>query len=289
MKLPNLRVWVTEQGPPPVTDLIHNGLPDDVASLFPSLEVFKLKCEAALEWLSLFEATKSGTPPWIIAGGSLPALVYRHPTLPIDSSLVSRLIPLSGLTEVLFDFGCFMRPYISKFTDQDIEHLAIALPRLEALTLGWPCSDKACPTTVRSLLSLPVHCTRLRLLNIHFRTENLRADMLELLVYAYSQSLQSKPKCPLKALGTGEIMLDLSEDAPLIISMGMLMIFPSLVKFTTASPVWTEVEAMVIVLGLTGERGRAVTENYVKIFFEAKELAENGVPMLPPVSPHRFA
>ena len=216
MKLPNLRVWATEQGPPQVADLIHNGLPDGVASLFPSLGVLELKREAAFEWLSLFEATKNGTPPWIMVGGSLPALVCRHPFLPINSPLISRLLPFSGLTNVFFDLGCSLRPCASKFTDQDIEHLAIALPRLEAPTLGkWPCKAGTYPTTVRSLLSLSILCTKLRHLNIHFRTEDLQAGMWELLVDTYSQGLQSKPKCPLTTLVTGEMILGLPEDVPL--------------------------------------------------------------------------
>lgn len=33
MKLPSLRVWVTEQGPPQMADLIRNGLPDGVTPL----------------------------------------------------------------------------------------------------------------------------------------------------------------------------------------------------------------------------------------------------------------
>ena len=201
MKLPNLRVWNTKQGPPQVTDLIHHGVPNGVISLFPSLDVLDIYGEAALEWLSLFEAANNGTLPWTMPGGSLPVLAYRHPTLPIDSPLVTRVLPFAGLTDVLFDMGCFMRPCVSKFTDQDVERLAIALPNLEALTLGgWPCHGDTCPTTVRSLLFLSVHCTKLRHLNIHFRMANLRADMLDLLGYAYSQGLHSKPKCPLNAL-----------------------------------------------------------------------------------------
>ncbi|KAF9647873.1 hypothetical protein BDM02DRAFT_2493453 [Thelephora ganbajun] len=66
MKLPNLRVWATEQGPPQVTNLIHHGFPSGATSFFPSLKAIDLRSEAALEWLSLFEAAKKRTPPWIV-------------------------------------------------------------------------------------------------------------------------------------------------------------------------------------------------------------------------------
>ena len=281
MRLPNLRVWVTKQGPPQVTDLIHHGVPDEVTSLFPSLNVLDLKGEAALEWLSLFEAANNGTPPWIMAGGNLPALTYRHPTLPIDSSLISRVLPFAGLAEVFLDMGCFMRPCVSTFTDQDVERLAIALPKLEALTLGgWPCGGDTCPTTVRSLLILSVHCTKLNHLNIHFRTANLRVDMLNLLEYACSQGLLSKPKCPLKVLMVGDMVPMLADHDIALISMGMLMIFPSLVKFSTISRAWAEVEVMVQALGQVGEQLTAYTAaNFMRILNEAREQAENGSPM----------
>jgi len=285
MKLPNLRILVTKQGPPQVTDLIHHGIPDGVTSLFPSLNALDLNGEAALEWLSLFEAANNGTPPWIMAGGGLPILAFRQPTLQLDSSLVSRVLPFAGLTQVLFDMGCLFRPCVSKFTDEDVERLAIALPKLEALTLGgWPCSEDTCPTTIRSLLFLSVHCTKLDHLNIHFRTANLRADMLDLLDYAYSHDLQSKPKCPLKVLVVGDIFHKLDDYDPVLISIGMIMIFPSLVGFGTRSPAWAKVGLMVKAFGLVGEQATEVTENFMRILNEAKEQAENGTPTRSAVS-----
>ena len=285
MKLPNLRSWATKQEPPQVTDLIHHGVPDGVTSLFPSLDALDIHGEAALEWLSLFETVNNGTLPWIIAGGSLPVLTYRNPTLLIDSPLVTRILPFAGLTDVCFDMECFMRPCISKFTDQDVERLATALPKLEALTLGRsPCRDNTCPTTVRSLLFLSVHCTKLRHLNIHFRTANLRADILDLLDYAYSQGLQSKPKCPLEALVVWEMCLELADCDLMLISIGMLMIFPSLVKFCTMSPAWAKMEMMVKALGQIGERVTVVTENFMRTLSEVRERAESGSPVHSAVS-----
>lgn len=285
MMLSNLQTWVTEQGPPETADLIRHGLPDGVASLFPSLEALDLRSEAALEWLPLFEATNNGTPPWTMAGGSLPILAYRHSTLPVDSSLVSRILPLAGLTDVFLDMGCLLRPCTSKFTDQDVERLAIALPKLEALTLGgWPCGSDTCPTTVRSLLSLSIHCIKLRYLSIHFRTANLRADLLELLDYAYSHGLQSRPKCPLGTLVTGEMPLELAEHDFVLVSMGMFMIFPSLVKFSSRSPVWAKLELMVMAFGRVGGQITAVTESFIKVLKEAREQAQNGSPVRSVVS-----
>ena len=253
MKLPNLYAWTTEQGPPQVADLIHHGVPNGVVSLFPSLWDLDLRGEVAFEWLSLFEAAKNRSPPWILAGDSLSKICYHHPTLPVDSSLVSRFLPFTDLVELQISMECmFLGPCVSRFTDEDVERLTAALPKLEAVTLGEsPCSSGTCPTTIRSLLSFSVHCPKLRYLNIHFRTTNLRADMLDLLAYAYSQGLHSRPKCILKTLVTKSMPLELSEYDPALLSMGMLMIFPSLAQFYSprSRGAWAQLQSLVVLLG----------------------------------------
>ena len=286
MKLPNLRIWIVKQGPPQVTDLIHHGVPDEAISLLPSLEVLGLRDKAALEWLSLFGATNN--TPWIMpfmTGGSLPALTYHNP-LPINSSLLSKFLPLTNLIDVFFGMECFMQPCVSEFTNQDVERLATALPKLEALTLGtWPCNSNTCPTTVRSLLFLSIHCTKLKYLNIHFRTANLQADVSDLFSYACPQGLFSRPKCPLEALVMGETFraLDLTGRDALFL-VGILMIFPSLVKFVTGSPIGARVEVMVKDFGAVGESLTAVAENMTRVLNEVREQAENGVPVPSAVS-----
>jgi len=151
-------------------------------------------------------------------------IYYHHPTLPIDSSLLSRFLPFTGLVELHITTACmFLGPCISKFADEDVERLVTALPKLESVRLGEaPCNPGACPTTIRSLLFFSIHCTRLRYLNIHFRTTSLREDMLDLLGYAYSQGLHSKPKCALKELVTQGMSLELPNLDSALISMGCL-------------------------------------------------------------------
>jgi hypothetical protein len=268
-----------------VADLIRHGVPDGVTSLFPSLEKLDMRSEAALEWLSHLEATKNRTSPWIIAGGSLPILAYYHPTLPLDLSLVSKFLPFTGLINLDLKIGtrCFMRPCISQFTDQDVERLAIALPKLEALTLGWPCEADTCPTTVRSLLFLSIHCTKLKHLYIHFRVSSLQEDMVDTLDYAYSQGLHSKPKCPLEALALGVMPLRLTDNSTMIISIGMVMIFPSLTKIVSMFPNWTQLEVTMRALGQL-EGTPAMTENFMRCIKEVREAAENGVPARSAVS-----
>ena len=280
MKLPNLHAWTTERGPPQVTDLIHHGVPADVTSLFPSLEGLDLREEVALEWLSLFEAAKNRSPPWIMAGDSLSQVSYHHPTFPTDSSLISRFLPLTDLSDVQISTGCLFGRCRSQFTDEDVERLAIALPKLEALTLGeLSCNSDTCPTTIRSLLFLSIHCPKLRYLNIHFRVGNLRADILDMLADAYSQGLHSRPKCVLKTLATQGVSTALLVHDPMLISIGMLMIFPSLTEFVSLHHAWGQLEGLAKLLGPIPVLP-ALTEKLMRLLNEAKTQAvENpGVP-----------
>ena len=279
IKLPHLRGWITEQRPPEVAELIHHGVPDGAASLLPSLGVLRLQNETALGWFSLFEAAKSRTPPWTVAGDNLPQISFHHPTfLPVDSALISRLLPLASLVDVEIGMGCLLGHCASRITDQDAERLAIALPRLEALSLcEQPCHADTCPTTIRSLLSFSIHCPKLRYLSVHFRTASLRADMLDMLAYVCSQGLHSRPKCVLKELVTGGMHFEMSDYDPVLISIGMLIIFPSLTKFITkyferSGPVWDRLEILVGLLGQTD-----TTEELMVCLNGARGPAENGV------------
>ena len=288
MKLPHFSSWVTEQGPPPVTELVRHGVPDGAASLFPSLRGLTFTSEVAfVGWLSLFEAAKSRTPPWTIAGDGLPGLSYGNSTLPVDSTLISKLLPHGSLVDVKIGLNCSLfRPCASRFTDQDAERLATALPKLEALSLcEWPCDADTCPTTIRSLLSFSIHCPKLRYLSIHFRTANLRTDVLNMLDYAYAHGLHSRPKCVLKELVVGEMPIELADYDPRLISMGMLMIFPSLTNFVTKSPTWSRLEPLVKALGQT-EGIVDLTEKLMMCLRAVREPVGDGTPGRSAVSFH---
>ena len=276
MQLPNLRFWTTEQGPPQVTDLINHGVTGAV-SLFPALWEITLMDEVALEWLSIFEAAKNRDLPWIMAGDSLPMVSHDHPTLPIDFSLISRFLPFTDLVELRIMMGCMSGgPCVSHLTDEDVEHLVTALPKLEAVTLGeWPCDSDTCPTTIRSLLSFSIHCLKLRYLNIHFHTAYLQTDIMNMWCNGYSQGLHSRPKSSLTTLVTQGMPIDLSVHNPLFVSIGMLTIFPSLTRFVSSSSAWTRLEVGVKGLGLDPELP-ALTEKLMGILCRMKaQVAEN--------------
>jgi len=92
----------------------------------------------------------------------------------------------------------------------------------------------------------------------------------------HSQVLLSKPKCCLEALVTGEMGLQLTDSDAMLISMGMLMIFPSLDRFCGGSPAWAQLGMMMKVLGQSSGF-RAMAENFVRCLNEMRESVENGI------------
>ena len=235
VNLPHLRDWTTEQKPPRVTALIRNGIPGGPTSLLPSLRSLRLRGEAAPEWFSLFDTdtTKHRCPPRTVVGRNLSHLIYNHPTLPIDSTLLSKLIPLTNLVEITAGLQCMQRGAgcASRFSDQDVEHLALALPKLEVLVLGeTPCGANTCPTTILSLLFLSIHCASLKLLSVHFRTTHMAMDVMAMVDYAHSHDLHRRPKCVLEELVAGDQIAQLEDHEFALASMGISTIFPSLTR-----------------------------------------------------------
>ena len=111
---------------------------------------------------------------------------------------------------------------------------------------------------------------------MHFRTADLHGDMLDLLGYASSRGLHSKPESALRTLVTQEMTYKLSDQNSTLISIGTLLIFPSLTNFVSTSPGWARLEALVKALGQIS--GLAVlAEAWMGVLNEVRRLTETGV------------
>ncbi|KAF9790613.1 hypothetical protein BJ322DRAFT_401547 [Thelephora terrestris] len=254
--LPNLREWTTKQKPPKVTALAHNGIPGGPASVFPSLKSLQLRGHESLGWLSLFDARENRSTPWTVVGNNLSHLVHDHSTLAIDSTLLSRVLPLANLVEITLRMRC-MTPSgpgcASRFSDQDLEHLAIALPKLEVLRLGEaPCGANTCPTTILSLFLLSIHCANLRILSVHFGTANIAADVMAMVDYVRSHDLHRRPKCALDVLVAGNQVVPLDDCEFALVSMAISAIFPSLARII-GSLDWSPLERLALMCGKAQE------------------------------------
>ena len=85
----------------------------------------------------------------------------------LDGATVQPILSLNQLTHLEITPVCGRDRCPYKLSDQDIEGLVTAMPRLEQLSLGpFPCSQPA-NNTIKTLISTAKHCKRLEQLVIH--------------------------------------------------------------------------------------------------------------------------
>ena len=212
IQLPNLTRWMTDQGPPQVTS----------TPVLRSLEHFHFKGEAILPWLRFLASDGKGTRE------GLKFLDLPHGTV-IDSTLLFPIVNLRNLVKLLVhNKDCGTEESCSfHLTDDNVEDLAAALPRLESLRLGHPCSRNTCKTTVASLMSISIHCLDLSILETHFNTQTIVDDMQSLLNGGVGHN---KAKCRLWRILVGYQPLELDSADLRTIAMGFSVIFPRMVQ-----------------------------------------------------------
>jgi len=222
MQLPTLRSWFAIQEPPQTLPPV----------IFPSLENLYLQ-SAALQWLhtltshetDIIQNRSTLATPHTNIRETLKFLDFPRNTI-INSTLLSSVAKFWNLVglQVVGDCsgaeGC-----ISRLTDDDVESLAAALPRLTNVELVKPCRHNSCKTTISSLLSLSIHCLGLKFLEIHFNTQTIVGDMRRLLDGGLGRD---KAKCELWYLPAGNSPLEVRREDAETIAMGFKAIFPHL-------------------------------------------------------------
>ena len=232
IQLPHLRTWRTE-GPPPSYSTLPLSL--------PSLPLAKLTLAkgAARGWLSLFRRLEDSTPtaqgvtPPPKLKKSLKSLDVKDPSgftidIPFTSSVqIFRNLVTLGVTTLCPGKGeegqCAFR-----LNNDNVTELAMALPQLETLSLGRPCSGNTCATTVACLLPISVHCIKLQRLRIHFNTANIVDDIENVSKDPRFLELHSLPKCALLYLFVDRMPLTIDKSGFKTVADGIINIFPSL-------------------------------------------------------------
>ena len=242
IRLPHLHTWHV-QGPPPNYSV--STLPSD----FPPLVDFIIGEGGGPGWISLFKQlegrTSSTQTPWSRVKESLKYLkVKRCSGLIIDIPFVSLIQRFRNLVGLEIEIHCYdgdgEGQCAFNLNDDNITKFAMALPQLESLVLGHPCSDNTCATTVASLLAVSVHCVKLEQLEIHFNTTNIVGDLEDILVAPRFQQLRSLPRCKLSSLDVSGIPLDLDESDFDTVVSGMIGIFPFLESCDGFERIWEE-------------------------------------------------
>lgn len=87
-----------------------------------------------------------------------------------------------------------------KLNNDDVTELAAAMPLMEYLLLGRPCTENACTTTTVCLLSISVYCPKLEVLEIHSNITSIVDDLKNISVDPKFEELRSLPRGTLERL-----------------------------------------------------------------------------------------
>lgn len=244
--LPNLRQLLVRNQLPP-------NIPESV-DILPSLETLDLAGVPHSRWLSFLNNRRNHI---------LPSAMTSEPTAPhstlqtlalynwggLGSTTISQVLTFTNLTALNIRGPCAAPddgPCTFNLADNDITHLAVALPRLTYLQLGTVrCKRTVSKITFRSFLSLSARCGGLSHLGTHIDTENIVRDIETLLRAEDSELrtlLQSGRRCRLESLDVGSTPLALPSRSDLeLVAKGLSYVFPILEGILTrGGPRWRE-------------------------------------------------
>lgn len=105
---------------------------------------------------------------------------------------MSPVMLFHGLVRLRLESPCYIDKCGFLLTDENVEEIATALPRLVNATFVRVCFHNSCETTVFSLVSLSVCCKNLEDLKIHFNMEYLRKELNSLSMDPRLNDLPSK-------------------------------------------------------------------------------------------------
>ena len=235
LRLPNLSCWRTSSEPPQVVS----------TPILPSLNQFCLDEGNALSWLHFLAMHGKGVP----LRGSASATLHTNasktlkaispPTSITDSVLLSSIMDFWNLVTLELVTCCRDSNCQFCLMDDDVEILAIALPRLKSLQLGETCSYNTCTTTIVSLMSISIHCLDIITLQTHFNTKNIIGDIEHLF---NGGAGHDKVKCKVRDLFVEKLPLRVDAEGMKTVAVVLQVIFPHLTHLTItgSSPRWSK-------------------------------------------------
>ena len=228
IQLPHLHTWHTK-GPPLVCP------PSSMPLVFPPLVELALRDRTTCGWLSLLNRSEQSV---LITQGSFGVreslrslIIWNLSDSVLDVSLVSQIHIFHNLISLTIQICCQYRHRGLcgfKLNNYDVAKLAIALPQIETLVLGYMCSDNTCATTVACFLPISARCTKLQYLKIHFNTTKIIDDLKNVLEDSRFQELCSLSRCALTCLDAEHMPLSLDEVGLKTLARGLVDLFPSL-------------------------------------------------------------
>ena len=125
-------------------------------------------------------------------------------------------------------------------TDNDVEKLVAALPRLESLRLGAPCSLNSCDTTAASLLPISTRCLGLTVLEVHFNTITIVVGIRRPLD---GGSGHDGAKCKVENLMVARLPHEMDQEHAEVAMTEFRIIFLCLMNLTDCEGRWYEVRS----------------------------------------------
>jgi len=150
----------------------------------------------------------------------------------LDGTTIRPFLFLNQLTQLDIALVCTQDQCAYKLTDENLEELVAAMPKLEILSLGsFPCAQPA-NNTVKSLASIAKHCKHLEQLAIHINVEEIVTRALqeddEKEDPALKDRLSIFAGCPLRSIVFGPCFIPNDEQGAMIFALTLSRLFPHL-------------------------------------------------------------
>lgn len=272
-QLPNLEAFTIR------TDTIESDIPLS-SSIFPSLRSVQIKATNPLSpLLQIITDTQSTTFtdldlefPAATIGTFLPttlaALQPRnlHQQLTrlsispegdydLDRTTIQPLLFLNQLMRLEITLICHRGRCPYKLSDENLEELVKAMPKLRTLCLGtFPCTRPA-NSTIKSLVSIAKYCKHLEDMIIHTNIEAIVTEVFERDDWGYptlDDPLSTPIWCPLRNVMFGPCFIPSEQQGAMVFALALLRLFPSLISVTALpgtlerDPQWELVNCVII-------------------------------------------
>ena len=158
----------------------------------------------------------------------------------LDGAALRPLLFLNQLTMLEVWLHCSQGQCPYKLSDENLEALVKAMPKLKSLCLGSiPCSHPA-NTTLKSLVSIAKYCKYLDELVIHTNVETIIAGVPQYDNWGEDRTLEAlNPTlvgCPLRNIIFGPCFIPGEQRGAVTFALTLLRLFPSLVRATAFHP-----------------------------------------------------
>ncbi|KAF9647205.1 hypothetical protein BDM02DRAFT_3117461 [Thelephora ganbajun] len=174
--------------------------------------------------------------------------IFPKGGLELDMAIIRPLLCLNQLTHLEIMLICSRNSCPYGLSDEDLEELVKAMPKLRLLSLGSvPCS-RPVNNTIKSLVAIAKHCKHLDRLVIHTNVEAIVNGAFQRGGWGEDPTVENCPSalvgCPLRNIVFGPCFIPNEEQGATIFALMLLRLFPYLrslaVFFLTreADPLW---------------------------------------------------